>query len=531
MSLNAKWKFHGGIHLPDHKAESNSTPIQEIALPKKLVLPLQQHIGHAAEPIVEVGDKVLKGEMIARDASYVCAPVHAPSSGIVVAIEPHAIPHSSGLNAPCIVIETDGEDTWGNLPAPIDNCLEATPSVLGMRIRWAGMVGLGGATFPTSVKLNSGSKNQIDTLIINVAECEPYITCDDRVAREHADEVIRGICILMRIITAKECLIGIEDNKPEAIASLEKAVADSGKENIQVCVVPTLYPSGGEKQLIKLLTGREVPSKSLPADVGVVCQNIATTLGVANAVFHGKPLIERVVTVTGQGIKNPGNYRVPLGTPMEELIQAAGGYSDNAKRLIMGGPMMGFALNTDKLPIVKGSNCLLIASEEEAPDSPAAKACIRCGKCHTVCPAQLLPQQLYWFARAKELDKIQEYNLFDCIECGCCSHVCPSDIPLVQYYRYAKTEIWASEREKAKAEVARQRHDFRQARLARLEAERKAKLRKKKEALDKKPKAAATGKKDPKKAAIEAAMKRVAEKKAAQKKAEKAETSTEGGNE
>ncbi|WP_419612959.1 electron transport complex subunit RsxC, partial [Thiolapillus sp.] len=328
-----------------------------------------------------------------------------------------------------------------------------------------------------------------------------------------ADRIVEGIKILLYVVDAEECLIGIEDNKPEAIAAMRQAVAESGLENVQVVQVPTRYPMGGEKQLIRVLTGKEVPSHGIPSEVGVICVNVATTAAVTDAIMAARPLLSRLVTVTGAGAGEPGNLEVAFGTPMSRVIEHAGGYSDKAYKLILGGPMMGFTLGNDDLPITKGTNCLLIASREEAPDPDKALPCIRCGKCVDACPAQLLPQQLYWYARSKDFDKTQEYNLFDCIECGCCSWVCPSHIPLVQYYRFAKTETWAMEKEKQQAEEARRRHEAKVERLERLDRERKARLRQKKDALEKKT---AAGGADPKKAAVDAAMKRVAAKKARQ---------------
>jgi electron transport complex protein RnfC len=508
------WDFHGGLHLDDHKTESNGTPVQQAALPKRLTLPLQQHIGHMAECAVQIGDKVLKGQLIARASDYVSANIHAPTSGTVVEIADLPIAHPSGLSAPCVVIESDGEDRWDDLLEPL-NYQETDPADLRERLRWAGIVGLGGAVFPTSVKTNTTGR-QVDTLVINAAECEPYITCDDRLMREQPGDVIDGALILQHIVGARQVLVGIEDNKPEAIEVLRDLIAQRQADDFEIRVVPTKYPSGGEKQLIHLLTGIEVPSQGLPLEIGVVCQNVATCAAVADAVLRGRPLISRIVTVTGQGAQKPGNFRALIGTSAGELIAQAGGYRDHVSRLLMGGPMMGFALHSDEVPLTKGSNCFIATTEAEMPTPAAAQACIRCGECVKVCPAQLLPQQLYWYARARDFDKTQDYHLFDCIECGCCAHVCPADIPLVHYYRFAKTEVWAAERERQQSDLARRRHEFREARLARLEAERKARLRKKKEALEKKPaKAAAGGAKDPKKAAIEAAMKRVAEKKKA----------------
>jgi len=504
--------FHGGLHLDDHKSESTGRPVQTLPLPPRLVLPLQQHIGHAAEPIVQAGDRVLKGQLIARAVDYISAPLHAPTSGRVLELAQLPIAHPSGLSESCIVIEPDGQDAWGELPEPISDFTHADPADLRERIRWAGIVGLGGAAFPTAVKVNISGQRTIDTLIINAAECEPYISCDDMLMREHPDEVLDGIAILRHLVGARECVIGIEDNKPEAIAVLRQAIA-ARDNNIELVVVPTHYPSGGEKQLIRLVTGLEVPSHGLPASIGVLCQNVATAAAVADAVLHGRPLIERIVTVTGRGVRQPGNFRVSVGTPVEFVIAHAGGYGSDLHQLILGGPMMGFTLHSDEVAVTKATNCLLAASREETPRTEAERPCIRCGACAEVCPAQLLPQQIYWYARARDFDKVQDYHLFDCIECGCCAYVCPAHIPLVHYYRFAKTEIWALEREREKSDLARRRHEARQARLERLERERKARLRQKKEVLEKK---AGAGAGDPKKAAIEAAMQRVAAKKAAQ---------------
>ena len=384
------------------------------------------------------------------------------------------------------------------------------------RIRDAGIVGLGGASFPTGVKLEPGAGQPVTTLIINGAECEPYITCDDMLMREQAPRVIAGVAILKWLSGARECLIGIEDNKPQAIAAMQQALEQHRIDGCEVVSIPTRYPSGGERQLIRVLTGKEVPSGQIPARIGILCNNVGTAAAVADAVLEGKPLISRYLTVTGEGCANPCNLEVLIGTPVGELIAQAGGYTDKASRLIMGGPMMGFTLEHDRVPAIKASNCLLVASTREAPDPGRASACIRCGQCALACPVSLLPQQMYWYARAKDLEKTQEYNLFDCIECGCCSHVCPAHIPLVQYFRYAKNESWDQERERKKSELARQRHEAKSARIERMEAEKKARMQKKKAALAKRPalKKGTSTQGDPKKAAIEEAMKRAAEKKA-----------------
>jgi len=503
------WHFHGGLHLPDQKSMSMQRPPVEAALDDLLVIPLQQHIGEAPEILVKEGDRVLKGQLLAQANAYISAPIHAPSSGTVVAIDEQPVPHPSGLSATCITLATDGQDKWDdNLPQPIIDYKSCAADELRERIQWAGIVGLGGATFPSRVKLNPGPHKAIDTLIVNAAECEPYISCDDALIQGHAQEILRGIDIVMHILSAKQTLIGIEDNKPDAIAALQKAISEHETSIIELVVIPTIYPSGGEKQLIKILTGKEVPGNGLPADIGIVCHNVATLFAIDNAVTKGQPLISRMVTITGEGIAKPQNMMVANGTLISTLVEQAGGYNNNVDELILGGPMMGYALNSDKLPVSKGTNCILVTQKDDSPKNTAVP-CIRCGKCAEVCPVQLLPQQLYWYTRARDLDKVQDFNLFDCIECGCCAHVCPSHIPLVQYYRFAKTEVWAREEEKRKADIARQRHEFRDARLARIKAEKQAKLRQKKEALENK-KAADV---DPKKAAIEAAMKRAAEKK------------------
>jgi electron transport complex protein RnfC len=504
--------FPGGLHLADHKYESNQTPIQPGPLPARLWVPLQQHIGTSTKPIVQPGDQVLKGQQIAQNIDYISAAVHAPTSGTIHAIANYPIAHPSGLAAPCIVIDTDGHDTWNKLPPPITDYRNTNHDILRERIRWAGLVGLGGALFPTDVKATPLSSNTIHTLIINAAECEPYITCDDRLMRKASAHILAGIDILNTLVTPQRILIGIEDNKPEAITALETALAETKQPQTQICVVPTKYPSGGEKQLIHLLTGVSVPSQGLPLEKGILCQNVTTCAALADAVLHGQPLISRIVTLTGEGLHQPGNYRTLIGTRLDDLVAHAGGYTSKAARLLIGGPMMGTSLADDQIPITKGSNCYIIASEAELPTPPPAQPCIRCGACVSVCPANLLPQQLYWHAKAHDLEKAKEYNLFDCIECGCCAQVCPAHIPLVDYYRYAKTEINTAKQEQAKSDIARERHKARTARLERIKAERKAKMRQKKEALEKKP----NDPTDPKQAAIAAAMQRVAAKKAAQ---------------
>ena len=507
------WHFHGGLHLDGHKRESTQDPVLPARIPRYVVLPVQQHIGEAAEVTVQAGERVLKGQVVARATGYVSAPVHATTSGTVVAVEDRPVPHPSGLSAPCVVIETDGREEWADRMPPLADYTAQDPLVVRNRVREAGIVGLGGAAFPSAVKLTPRPNQGVERVILNGAECEPYITCDDMLMRTRAAEVLEGLRIVRHALKPRECIIGIEDNKPEAYDALCAALGGPEAEGIRIERVPTIYPAGGEKQLIKVLTGAEVPSHGLPLDVGIVCHNVATAAAIYRAVVHGEPLLERLVTVTGAGIAHPRNIEALIGTPVAELVAAAEGYTPDAERLIMGGPMMGFALSTDEVPIIKSTNCVLVAGRGEVQQPGPAMPCIRCGECMRACPANLLPQQLYWHARAKDFDKAQDYHLFDCIECGCCSSVCPSHIPLVQYYRYAKTEIWGQERERRKADIARERHAFRQERLEREEREKAERLAKKKAALAA-SKSETAVEEDPKKAAIKAALERAKAKKA-----------------
>jgi len=354
------------------------------------------------------------------------------------------------------------------LPDWRDSC---PPSALVARLREAGIAGMGGAGFPAAIKLSPKAEHRIDQLIINAAECEPYITADDMLMRERAADIIGGIEILQRIINCKETIVGIEDNKPQAIEAMRRAAQGSG---IEIAVVPTKYPSGGEKQLIYLLTGKEVPSGGIPAQVGVVCQNVGTSAAIYRAIVHGEPLISRVTTLTGQALREPGNFEVLLGTPIAALLQAAEVDLERLDRLVMGGPMMGFTLHSTAIPVVKTSNCILAASNAELAPPALEQSCIRCGACADVCPADLLPQQLYWYAKNEDLERAQQHNLMDCIECGACAYVCPSHIPLVQYYRFAKGEVRNAMAEQQKADRARQRFEARQQRLENEQAEREA---------------------------------------------------------
>ncbi|MGA4529525.1 electron transport complex subunit RsxC [Ectopseudomonas chengduensis] len=520
MSAQEKiWDIPGGIHPAERKELSNRTPIQQAPLPKRLVLPLGQHIGAVAEPCVVVGKRVRKGEKIAEANGFVSAPLHAPTSGTVSFIGPQPYPHVSGMLAPAIVIDSDGLDEWIELKPHADYRHMESAELLAL-IREAGISGLGGAGFPTAVKLTARPTQKIHTLIINGTECEPYITADDLLMRERAGELVSGIDILVQLIQPDQVLIGIEDNKPEAIAAVRSACSE---RSYQVRVFPTKYPSGGEKQLIQILTGVEVPSGGLPADIGILCQNVGTCVAVHEAVVHGKPLISRITTLTGEALARPGNVEALLGTPVGELLEFAGLDRSKLNRLIMGGPMMGFTLPSLEVPLIKTANCLLASTAAELPPPPPALPCIRCGECAEACPASLLPQQLHFFALGQEHEQLKAHNLFDCIECGACAYVCPSSIPLVQYYRAAKAEIRELEQKQLKAEHSKQRFEQRQERLRRAEeqkeAERKARAEKAaraKAAQAEAPPDAAAAPADEalKKLKIEASMAQVALKKA-----------------
>ncbi len=515
--IRALFDFIGGIDVPHHKEESTQVPVRRAKIPDQLVLPLSQHIGTPATPIVEIGQYVLKGEKIASASGYVSAPIHAPTSGTIDAIEKRPIPHPSNMSDTCIVIKPDGKDQWIALKKHADDYQSLDPNTLRGLIRSAGIVGLGGAGFPTYIKHNPGPNRVVETLIINAAECEPYITCDDMLMRGRAEDIISGVLIIKHALQAKRCVIAIEDNKPEAINAINAAAQLFTDHDIEVIPIPTVYPAGSEKQIIYTITGKQVAKNDLPIHIGVVCQNIGTTAAIYRAIHHGEPLISRYLTVAGD-VNQPCNLEVLFGTPFNELIDECGGAKADIHRIIVGGPMMGFAMHALDLPVIKTSNCLLIDALKSKDLKPRGYVmpCIRCGSCADVCPINLLPQQLYWFSKSQELAKIQEHNVFDCIECGCCDYVCPSQIPLVQYYRFAKAEIWKQERETQKSDIARNRHEFRIFRIEREKAEKAERHRKKKAALKagglEKGKSE-TLEKNPKKAAILAAMERAKEKK------------------
>ncbi|MGS2724088.1 electron transport complex subunit RsxC [Porticoccus sp. GXU_MW_L64] len=467
------YNIPGGIHPPDNKHQSLQRELGAPPLPDELVVPLNQHSGAPASAIVKVGDKVLKGEKIAEPSGSVSAAVHAPTSGTVTAVGLHPVAHPSGMSAPCISIESDGKEQWCQRN-PVDDFTSQSPQTLLAAIRDAGIAGLGGAGFPSHIKLSAADNGQtIDTLIINATECEPYITADDQLMRSYPQQIVTGIQILAHILgQPTRILIGIEDNKPQACAALQPHLQGTG---IQLAEFPTKYPSGGEKQLIQILTGKEITNGRLPADMGIVCQNIGTVHAIYRAIVEGTPLISRITTVTGDACSEPQNLEVLIGTPIQHLLAHCGYRPQQGQPVVMGGPMMGFALPELSAPAIKTTNCLLAPSTAEMPPQPPAQPCIRCGLCAEACPASLLPQQLLWYAQSGNQQRLQAHNLFDCIECGACAYVCPSHIPLVQHYRAAKAELRQGARDRIKADRARERFEYNKQRKQQAQAEKAAK--------------------------------------------------------
>ncbi|ENP0849582.1 TPA: electron transport complex subunit RsxC [Vibrio parahaemolyticus] len=493
------WDFPGGVHPAENKKQSNKADLVRASIPAEIILPLKQHIGKAGNLLVSVGEHVLKGQALTQSETGFTVPVHAPTSGTITAIEPRTVAHPSGLSELCAVITPDGQDTWCEKSPIADYTQESADALIDI-IRLAGISGMGGAGFPTAKKIQSGIA-RTEILIVNAAECEPYITADDKLMQEHAEELIQGIEIVEHILKPKLTIIGIEDNKPDAIKALESAALN---KDIVIRVIPTKYPSGGEKQLIKILTNKEVPSGSIPADIGILVQNVGSLYSIKRAIIDGEPIIERVVTLTGKTFKQPRNVWALLGTPVQALLDEFGYKADKKlQRLIMGGPMMGFTLPHSQVPITKTANCILAPTRHEISAHQYEMECIRCGQCAEACPASLLPQQLQWHAKAEEYDKLEELNLKDCIECGACAFVCPSEIPLVQYYRQAKAEIRTRTQEAEAAERAKLRFEEKKARMEREKAERENRF--KKAADDRRKEMKSTGGDD----AIAAAIARV----------------------
>ncbi|MBI5007967.1 MAG: electron transport complex subunit RsxC [Nitrosomonadales bacterium] len=477
--------LRGGVHPEGRKDLSAERHIRILPLPKKLYVPLQQHIGAPAIPVVNVGDKVLKGQLIATAQGAVSAPVHAPTSGTIVALGDHVAPHPSGLPVPTITLGSDGEDKW--VPTEtVEAPFALRAEEVAARVAAAGIVGLGGATFPSALKLNLSRNSGVQTLIMNGGECEPYLTCDDRIMRERAVGIVEGIRLIAHAVDAKEILVGIEDNKPEAIAAMQAA---AGNSEVKVVAMPSMYPMGSEKQIIQVLTGMEIPAGGRPADIGVLVHNVATAYAVQQAIRYGKPLISRIVTLSGGAIRTACNVEALIGTPVQELIAFADGYAQPAARLVLGGPMMGQQFTNTNVPVVKGTSGVLALMASEIGQAEASP-CIRCSTCVRACPVGLLPLEMAAHIRSADLTGAVGLGLKDCIACGSCSYVCPAHIPLVHYFNYAKGDLAAQERSKLKQEATKKLADARNERLARIERERAEAAAKRKAAREAKERAA-----------------------------------------
>jgi len=471
ISSGKLWHFHGGIHPHENKLQSNQASIRDAGIPPTLVIPVENK-GHVPELLVNVGDTVLKGQPLTKVYSAMVVQ-HASSSGIVTAIEKRPSLHPSGLPVTSIVIKTDGLDRSVEYVKP-PAYQTVAPALLVEQIQQAGIVGLGGAGFPAHLKLVQ--HEQIKLLLINGAECEPYITSDDRLMQEQAAEIIEGIEVVNHILKPQLTIIAIEDNKTDAITSLQQALKNSpNKENITLRVIPTIYPSGSEKQLIEIITGQQTPLGKHPSELGIVMHNVGTVFAIKQAIIDAKPLTSRIVTLTGDSLEKKGNVSVRIGTPIQYLLDQYWNDDTSIKQLIIGGPMMGFTVHSADAPVTKICNCILTPTAKEMPAPRAEMACIRCSECANACPANLLPQQLLWYSKSQDHDKLNDYNLSACIECGACAYVCPSHIPLVEYYRISKAEIKTAENEAKKAEIARLRHENREARLAQAKIDRQAK--------------------------------------------------------
>ena len=474
--VRARVGFRGGVQLAPEK-RTKDAPIEPLPLPDCLVVPVKQHIGARCTPVVKPGEHVKKGQPIARADEYLAADVHAPTSGKITKIEEHRVPHPSGLGLPCIFIEPDGEDAPFEDCTPIPDWRKEDPARLREFLRRAGIVGMGGAGFPTFAKLAADRRHPVHTLILNGAECEPYLTSDERLMREEAATIARGAAILVHVLGAARVIAAVEDHKPEAAHALEEALAHEGI-SFSVRLVPTVYPHGSEKQLIEALLGEETPHGGLPLDLGVVCQNVSTAHAVARAMEKGEPLVARVITVSGDACPRPGNYRVRIGTPVRFVLAHAGITDPQGVEIIHGGPMMGERIPWPEVPIVKNTIGILALAKEtfrraHQPEEP----CIRCGRCGQSCPVGLVPNLLAEACRDEDVEEAEALGLFDCIECGCCAYVCPAHIPLVHYFRFGKGLAAEVRRARAFAEASRRRTEARKARLAREKAEREARRR------------------------------------------------------
>lgn len=463
-------RIRGGVHPDARKDRAAALSIATAPVPSHLYLPLRQHAGAEAVPVVRVGERVLKGQLIAEAGSDVSAPVHASSSGEVIAIAPVAVPHPSGLTGNAIVIACDGEDRWMDIAVP-DDPFSQSPAVLAERVAAAGVVGMGGAIFPAAVKLKQGVRHEIKTVLVNGSECEPYLTTDDRLMRERAEDIVDGALLIRHILNAYRVVIAIEDNKPAAIAAMRAASEPHGV--IEVEIVPALYPMGSAKQLIQAITGREVPAEGRSTQVGVLVHNVGTVYAIQQALRYGRPLISRVVTVAGGCVAKPRNVEVLVGTRVSALLDFCGGLTGAPAQFVLGGPMMGQVLPSTEVPVIKGTTGVLALARDEVPGRDASP-CIRCGRCVDACPMGLMPVDMAANARAGNLEGADDYGLKDCILCGSCAYVCPSHIPLVQYFQYALGEQDARKTAAKKSVLVKLQMEARTARTAQEEAARLA---------------------------------------------------------
>ncbi len=485
-----RFTFRGGVHPRPHKHLSSHEAIRSLPLPKRLYVPLQQHIGAPAEAVVQVGERVLKGQLLGRGNGRISAPVHAPSSGTVAAITAVTAPHVSALAVLAVVVETDGEDRWLETP-PLPDPFSLPPEEVANQVAEAGIVGMGGATFPAAVKLRTGLRTGVRTLLLNGAECEPFLTCDDRLMQEMPEQVVDGARIMGHALQARNIMIVVEGNKPEALAALRNAAR--AWDDVSIVAAPTRYPMGSEKQMIQAVVGQEVPAGALGADIGVLVHNVGTAHAVHQALRQGRPLVTRIVTVTGEAVSHPRNLEVPVGTHIEELLRFCGGSQDNTARLLMGGPMMGQEVPSLQVPVVKGMNGIVALSPSQIQDAPQAP-CIRCGRCVDACPIGLLPLEMSRRVQHDDLQGALDFGLIDCITCGSCAYACPARIPLVQYFRYARDELTARQRAEQKTKETRRLMEQREARIERQKrAQAEAAARRKAERLAKKQARAKAG--------------------------------------